>query len=268
MTSFYAYNFLYDDVPSETYGLKILSFGDGGLFSGVGSPEINILQQRVLRKSKPYFLGRTQETVLEFPLTFGRITPISATDRNLISQWLFGRAGYKKLYILQDDLNGIYFNCLFNSPQPQYIGGVNYAFTSNVICDSPWAYGPERIITGTQGGTINIYNGSTEDDYLYPRLFVSFSHRMGQGEFSIHNHTEDRETIYYTLNSHEELYIDNDLQTISVTDSLFGGPTYPVNRFNKKWLRLLPGKNELEIWTENAMIYYEIRFSERLKIGG
>src|SRR5512135_1530295 len=101
MASFYAYDFMYDDIPSQRFDLKIVTFEDGGLFSGVGSANVNILSQRVLRKSKIYYLGRTQEPVLEFPLTFASYKPITALDRNKISDWLFGRNGYKKLYIMQ-----------------------------------------------------------------------------------------------------------------------------------------------------------------------
>lgn len=269
MASFYTYDFLYDDVPSQNYDLKILTFEDGGLFTGVGSSEVTILTQRVLRKSKPYFLGRTQETVLEFPLTFGRIKPISAMERDIISSWLFGKANYKKLYILQDDLNGAYFNCFFNTPQPQYIGGVNYAFTANVVCDSPWAYAQPRSISGSANGSIYIYNASSEDDYLYPLITVSFGNLMGDGLFSMINHNEsDRETIYYQYGNHEVLTLDNDLQIIRTDYGAYPLPDYPISRFNKNWFRLVPGDNYIDIYSSSISVNYTISFTERMKIGG
>jgi len=120
MASFYAYDFMYDDIPSQRFDLKIITFDDGSLFSGVGSSDVNILNQKVLRKSKPYYLGRTQEPVLEFPLTFGRAEPVSALDRDLISAWYSVGQLIKKLYIMQGRFKCAYFNCLLKEPEPQY----------------------------------------------------------------------------------------------------------------------------------------------------
>lgn len=263
MASFNAYDFVYDGIPSHTFDLKIITFDDGGLFSGVGSSNVDILTQRVLRKSKLYYLGRIQQPVLEFPFTFGTAHELSGMDRDLISAWLFGRSGYKKLEVLQDDLNSAWFNCFMTEPEPQYIGGINYAFKCNVVCDSPFAYSPTKtIVTGSFAGEsydFSIYNHSSDDDYLYPVVEFTLS---GANNFSLTNLTDNNRVFTFTgLLSTETITVDNDIQTV-VTDSGINR----LSKFNKNWFRLVPKINNLRVTSSISNL--EITYNERIKIGG
>jgi len=267
MASFYAYDFMYDDIPSQRFDLKIITFEDGGLFSGVGSSDVNILSQRVLRKAKPYYLGRTQEPVLEFPLTFGRAEPVSALDRDLISAWLFGRASYKKLYIMQDDMNGAYFNCMLKEPEPQYIGNMNYAFTCSISCDSPFAYGPQKTITGSLSNeykAIEIYNSSSEEEYLYPTVHFVISGGAYLSYYMTNYTDNERITSFVDIpaTSEIEMTVDNDFQMI--TSDTTGLLTY----FNNNWFRLLPKYNLVTLYSPQTVSLFEIKYTERFKIGG
>lgn len=266
LANFYAYDFEFDGQSSQLYDMKIISFDDGGLFSGVGSSDVEIYTQKVLRKAKSYYLGRSQQKVLEFDLTFGSARPISGLDRDVISAWMFGKSSFKPLRILQDDLNGAWFNCFLTKPEPQYIGGINYAFKCTVVCDSPFAYSFPRTITETFDGdeninkVINIYNNSSEDDYLYP--IVSFELNLIGSNFLIKNNTDNgREFYFQNLYPHEKIVIDNDLQTIVSSTGL-----HRLSNFNKKWFRLVPRLNNLTI--QSGIGTYTITYTERLKIGG
>jgi hypothetical protein len=267
MASFYAYDFMYDDIPSQRFDLKIITFEDGGLFSGVGSANVNILSQRVLRKSKPYFLGRTQEPVLEFPLTFGTASPISGMDRDLISAWLFGRAAFKKLYIMQDDLNGAYFNCMFKDPEPQYVGNMNYAFNCTVSCDSPFAYGAEKTISGSLVGeykSIEIYNSSSEDEYLYPTLNLIIGGGTSLSYYMTNYSDGERVSGFSSIpaTSSIELTVNNDMQMIT------SDTTGLLSYFNYNWFRLVPKINLVTIYSPQTVELFEIKYTERFKIGG
>ncbi len=283
MGSFYAYDFEFDGVSSQMFDLKIISFEDGGLFNGIGSSNINIITQQVLRKSKPYFLGRTQEPVLEFKLTFGRAHPISAEERSIISKWLFGRANYKKLHILQDDLLGAYFNCFLTNPEPMYIGGVNYAFQVNVVCDSPFAYRDKKIVF-TNAGNVwrqTIYNNSSEEAYTYPLL--TYTLKAGAGvtatdgiifrKYIDNTYTGTySDTRLFPLGDNSSGSINNDTQVITGTPA--PGLTI-LQCFSKNWFKLDPGANFIEIWVHKKGVddwlgYSEgtIEFQERLKVGG
>jgi hypothetical protein len=267
MAQFTAFDFEYSGISSTQWDLRIIDLDNSGIFSGVGSSNIEILEQKVLRKSKPFFLGRTQPTKLEFPLTFGTARPISAMDRDLISAWLFGRAGYNKLYILQDDMNGAYFNCMFKDPEPRYIGNINYAFTCTVVCDSPFAYGPQKTITGSLSNeykAIEIYNSSSEEEYLYPTVHFVISGGAYLSYYMTNYTDNERITSFVDIpaTSEIEMTIDNDFQMI--TSDTTGLLTY----FNNNWFRLLPKYNLVTLYSPQTVSLFEIKYTERFKIGG
>lgn len=288
MANFYSYDFIFDGVPSHTFDMKIISFDDGGLFNGVGSSDVEVLTQRVLRKSKPYYLGRIQQPVLEFQLTFGRAQIVSGMDRDLISKWLFGRSGYKKLQILQDDLNGAYFNCFLTKPEPLYIGNLNYAFSCTVTCDSPFAYGYEKIwsasaiqlnnVDGNQN--VTLYVDSSEDDYLYPQLNINTGFTGNPPyDISIINHSDGNRLFFIEdVDLGMGIRMDNNLQIIYAFQSPqpWNPPDYAreiLTKFNMKWFRLLPGINVLEIFMTGEDLSpisasLDIIYTERVKIGG
>lgn len=267
MASFYTYDFEFDGIPSARWDLRIIDLDNSGVFSGVGSSNIEILEQKVLRKSRPFFLGRTQPTKLEFPLTFGTAKPISAMDRDMISAWLFGRAEYKKLYILQDDLNGAYFKCMLKDPEPIYVGNLNYAFSCTVSCDSPFAYGRENTVSGSVSAAdyklLEIYNSSSEDEYLYPQVRFTID-APTDISFYITNYS-DNERIFAFENipsTSLDITVDNDMQII--TSDMTGVLTY----FNNYWFRLVPKINNIAIYSPQEISLYEIKYIERFKIGG
>ena len=269
MSSFYAYDFTFDDISSRDFDLKIITFDDGSLFEGVGSASVKIFSQKVMRKSKPYFLGVSQEPVLEFPITIGCEDPISGIQRDLISKWLFGRAEYKKFQIMQDDLLGAYFYCFLNDPEPLYIGGLNYAFTCNVVCDSPFAYKYPKTVSGSYVSkaqeTFSIYNDSSEDNYLYPE--INFKISTSGSAFSLVNANDNNRAFQFGLNAEgallgdEEIGVNNDLQIIESSTGL-----RRLSKFNKNWLRFVPGINEITVTAD--IDWFQIAYTERMKIGG
>lgn len=284
MANFYAYDFEFDGMPSQMYDLKIISFDDGGLFNGAGSSDIDIISQRVLRKSKPYYLGRIQNRVLEFTLTFGRAQPISAIERSAISKWLFGRANYKKLIILQDDLLGAYFNCFLTNPEPIYIGGVNYAFQVKVTCDSPFAYRDKTILFRSQmpglsnKTTITFDNNSAEEAYIYPVLTYTLYDGANTINFRKFHSVDGSNSVpgdyldtrFGNLEANSSGTINNDTQVLDIVP-LTGTMLQCFS--SKNWLKLTPGTNKVTIdaaagGTWGKQFEATIEFQERLKVGG
>jgi hypothetical protein len=269
LASFYAYDFIFDGIPSQNFDLKIISFDDGGLFDSMGSGDVNIITQGVLRRSKPYYLGRTQEPALSFDLIFGRKNTISGYDNDAISKWLFGRSSYKQLYILQDDLDGAYFNCFLTKPKKLSIGNMQYAFECTVVCDSPFAYRYPKTVSGSYvskaNETFNVYNNSSEDYYLYPEL--SFKISTSGSAFSLSNANDNNRSFEFGLNSEgglsggEEITVNNDLQIIQSSTGL-----RRLKKFNKNWLRLLPELNQITIAAD--IDWFQIVYNERMKVGG
>ena len=266
MSQFTAYDFEYNYVPSQTYNIKIANFDGGGLFSGVGSPDVTLHTQKVYRQDKEYYFGRSVDKPLEFPITFASEEVVDGMDRALISKWLFGRSNFKKLKIIQDDLNGAWFNCIFLNPTPLYIGNVNRGFTATCRCDSSFAYSPLKTETRTFTGDniitydFTIYNDSDNDDYLYPD--ISFELNTVGDSFSMTNlDDDDREFLFTGLQASEEIVINSEQQTVTSSTGLLR-----LANFNKHWLRLVPGINHLHV--ESGIGTFTLTYFERVAIGG
>lgn len=266
MSSIYAFDFEYDSRPSQTYNIKIANFDGGGLFSGVGSPDVTLHTQKVYRQDKEYYFGRSVDKPLEFPITFASEEVIDGMDRALISKWLFGRSNFKKLKIIQDDLDGAWFNCIFLNPTPLYIGNVNRGFTATARCDSSFAYSPLKTVTRTFTGDniitydFTIYNDSDNDDYLYPD--ISFALNTVGSSFSITNSDDDDYEFLFTgLQASESIVINSTLESVVSSTGLLR-----LANFNKHWLRLKPGINHLHV--ESGIGTFTITYYERKAIGG
>ncbi len=141
--AYYASNFMFDDIPSERFGLIIVS-DDSGESSTNASNNVNLITQEIFRRPKPYFYGVQQTPVLEFPIKFMTTEyEITASDSSIIQQWLFGQMNYKELRILQPDMQDIYYMCFLTDPQIIRIGNIVRGYSCTVKCDSPFAYGEE-----------------------------------------------------------------------------------------------------------------------------
>jgi phage-related protein len=243
---FYAYSFLFNDIPSEYYGLKIFNFDNGGKENQNSGGDIEIITQEVYRRPIPYFYGVNQKPVLTFPLIFGSYSALDGITRNVIHKWLFGQINYKKLVIVQDDMIDKYYNCFLINPQTVYIGNLGYAFEATVVCDSPWAWSYDKTFEKTYSSdNVNdsfiFVNESANGDYLYPT--VSFTlNSLGSGITITNNTDNGRKFIFTGISPLETITIDNDRQILSSSTGL-----YRLSKFNLNWFRLLQGMNTINI---------------------
>jgi hypothetical protein len=156
---------------------------------------------------------------------------------------------------------------MLKDPEPQYVGNLNYAFTCTVSCDSPWAYGPEKTISGSASSTstamLEIYNSSSEDEYLYPTVHFIMSGATPSSFYMINYSDNDRIFSFTDMPSASvEATINNDMQII--TSDTTGLLTY----FNNYWFRLVPKINLVAVSSPQTVDLFEIKFTERFKIGG
>jgi len=172
---------------------------------------------------------------------------LSAPDYSKIAGWLFGQQNYKVLRICQEDMQDIYFNAFFTAPEIMRVGNIIRAFTTSVVCDSVWGYREPKSYswsgyTGvTMNDTFEIFNESANAAYTYPTSLIITANSFG-GYVTITNVTDNSRQFVFQLLPNEVLTINNDLQTISSTLN-----DYPLENFNKHWLRLLKGNNVFTI---------------------
>lgn len=242
--AFWARSFIFDDIPSETYGLFLISEGGAGVLQNTGSNSVEPYTQEIYRRAKPYFFGVQQTPVLTFSLSFASLTPVDALQQQTIQKWLFGHNSYKKLQIMQCDMESVYFNCILNNPTITTVGNFAYTFKCDVTCDAPWAweypksasYGPFDV-----EGTFTFNNISDDNYYMLPTFTVTLS--SSEDEFQLLNQTDNNKGCTFTgLSPKETLTIDSSRYLITSSTGLLR-----VGNMTGILPRLVPGLNKLQV---------------------
>ena len=111
--AFYASNFIYDGKPGSEYGLRISSLSEQGESAGAS---VELITQDIYRRPNVYLLGVKQTPTLSIPISVTVKKELTANQSSEISKWLFGHQTYKKLQIIQPDMEYVYYNCIFQNP--------------------------------------------------------------------------------------------------------------------------------------------------------
>ncbi len=265
--SFYGSSFIFNSVPSEQYGLRISELDASAINEAMGSFDVEIYEQKVYRRSTPYFYGTTGVPHLEFDMSCYSEQELSAEDFSIIQKWLFGQNTYKKLQITQFDMQNIYWWTILNSPETIKVGSKIQGCKFHVICNSPFGYKFPETTTYTYTASVvdnNEYFYNASDDvlnYLYPVSVITMNNTGGTA--TITNQTDTNRVFEFTgLQADEVITIDNNLQTISSSTGL-----KRLNNFNKHWLRFVPSINNLRIQGNIASIVNTYSLVVK-KIGG
>lgn len=243
--SFYGSSFIFNNVPSEIYDLRILDFDVATPSDGIAGGNVSIKEEWLYRREVPYFYGRYYESSLEFDFTVGSFSPLDGATRNAIQTWLLGKNTYLPLRIVQDDIQDITFNVILTSITNKYIGNVNYALTLHAKCDRPWGlYYPPVFTKIYPGGlsteTFNFINQSTYSGYNKPVL--EFNMDATGGSFSLTNASDNnRQFIFTGLSPLESITVDNDKGIITSSAGL------RIDNFNKNFFRLVQGVNTITL---------------------
>lgn len=265
--AFYGKAFIYDSIPSDTYGLFIQDIDAQAINRTMGSTEMEIYEDRTYRRATPYFYGATPSKKLSFSMSAFSENELTAEDFQRVQAWLFSSRAYKKLQIVQYDMQSVYFNCILNKPEIVRVGNKIHGFSCLVDCDSPFAYKFPKTITYTYTDSSVVasetfYNASDDKGaYLNPKLVITMN-AFG-GDISITNVTDSSRVFSFTsLSAGEVLTVDNSLQTI-----LSSTGNKRIGNFNKNYLRLVPGVNHLNISGNVSSISMTTQFIAK-KIGG
>lgn len=250
--AFYARNFVFDDVPSEIYGLIISSSDSGEDSSTSASSDVELVTQEVFRRYIPYYYGSTSRPVLEFDAEISTTnTELTAEDAALVQKWLFGQTNYKILRIVQPDMEDYYFRCFLMNPQIRRVGNIIRGFTFTIKCDAPFAWGIPKTLRYTSSSTNNthiIFNETENNFYTYPSIKIN-TNGLSTGTFLIKNVTDNNRTFQMGksgayLSPGDVINIDCDLQIVTAnnTPNILDTVVTPV-----KFFRLLSGVNQVYI---------------------
>lgn len=245
---FYSSGFIYDNRPSSYFNLYLSEIGGDGSSSWNGAGSMEIYNQKLYRRSQPYFYGSAVGDNKEFELSFTSPDEIDSVKSELIQKWLFSSRSYKKLMILQPDMQNVYMNVILNDPQVVREGNIIRGYTATAQCDSPfggWKFPKTNTYnysTEVIDSTI-VFNNSSDDTggYLYPYLSITMNN--AGGSVLITNQSDSNRVFSFTsLSPSEVLLVDNSLQQISSSTNLLR-----MSNFNKKFFRLIPGINTIRI---------------------
>lgn len=259
--AFWARTFVFDDIPSETFGLFVISEGAAGVIENTGSNSVELFTQEVYRRPTPYFFGTQQTPVLEFELSFASLDPVDAGTQRQIQKWLFGHSQYKKLQIMQCDMDDMYFNCILTEPKITTVGNFAYMFKCTVICDAPWAWGfwhTDTFGPFVDEGTFSYNNTSDNNYYTYPQVEITLS-STGAGVTLINKTDNNSTTEFTSLLQNEVLTIDSDRSIIKSSTGL-----RRFENFKGVLPRLVRGMNNFQILGDIASISITMRDAKKV----
>jgi len=262
---FYSSSFVYDSRPSSYFNLYVSEIGGDGSSTWNGASSMEIYNKKLYRRSTPYFYGSAVGDNMEFELSFTSPEDIDSRTSELIQKWLFSSRSYKKLMIVQPDMQDVYMNVILNDPQVVREGNLIRGYTCTAQCDSPfggWKFPKTKVYTYTAEVIDNTvtFNNSSDDggNYLYPQLLITMNN--AGGDITITNQSDgDRVFSFIDLSPNEILTVDNSLQQISSSTDL-----KRMSKFNKKFFRLIPGINTIRFQGNVSSIAMTYQFVAKI----
>lgn len=241
---FTATKFIFDDIPSDTFGLMIYDIKNN---TGIQDSELGgawkMVESRIPSSPFPIVFGAEYDEPLKFSITFGSDAQFDRNYLHEISTWLCKPGQYRFLDILQYDMEDVRYKCFMSNLKLITLENLPLAFTAEVECDCGYAYSYPRKITKTVNSSLalNIWNDSAYHGYLYPILRIKPD--TATSTIQIINKNDNNRMFQFSslsMNGSDEIYIDNQRQIITCTN---GANLY--TKFNMKFLRLLRENNEL-----------------------
>lgn len=262
--SFFGRTFIFAGVPSEKYNL-LISTSDGGDTNVTMGTGVEPILEKIYKRPVPYFYGVDQSPTLSFDIEIYSEQPLDADKAEIISSWLFGQMTYKKLIIVQNDMQSVYFNCFLIDPQKKINGNQIVGFTATVLCDAPWGWTNEKTksytYTSDNIATDIILNIQTNNNfYTYPTII--FTMNVLGGFFKIINNSDNGRIFEFTgLTNSETITVKNDLGIITSSTGLVR-----MTNFNKNLFRFVRGVNNLSISGSISNLQFKYQLAK--KVGG
>ena len=246
ISNYTALPFLYDNKPSERFGLFLINLGDKGIVSSSGGGKATTKKEYINRNFTAFDYGLIQNNSMSFEFIFGSLRLLDRQEIDVIQSWLINQIAPKKLQIVQNDLENVYFQCRLMNPEIISIDNVPFAFKATVECNQPFALEPYRTKIYTPTLSINNlihYNNTSNNDYTRPIIEVT----MGTATTSVkitNNSDGGRFIELASLSPNEIITLDSAKQMITSSLGL-----HRLNNFttNKHWFRLVQGKNDIRI---------------------
>ena len=236
---FSATYFTYDGVFSGEYGLMMADFdAEPVVETAAFSPVLNAMKPA----DNPRFLHGGIRYDAPPTHRFSIISEQEIPDvlRREILTWLVGRNEFKKLQVHQPDLEDYYYNCVFTDVDIVYINARCHGFRVTANFDSHYARSEAAVIVipaGTTSYTVAV-DADVIDGYIYPLVEFTGSHA------TIYNFSDGAREFTIGQNPGGAFFVDNESKIILKDGAV---TRLDAVTFNKQWMRLKRGNNELAI---------------------
>lgn len=246
MSQFKNVGFTFDGINGEDLGYYIVSTSNkGSAYMGVTKK----IQEEKTSNFAPSFQGIEYDAIT-FEITIAKINkhgncvPISEEDVFFLNNWLLKPNDYK-IFISHQNRDILYYamftqaNSTLNGTRE---GFVNLTMRLSSGCSySTVAHHAHKV---APNHTIEIYNKSNVEDYVYPDVNFITRFESNNG-IRIINQTLGETMEFWNLPPNHEFMCYNEglKQVVCVTN----GELNLQPLFNKKWLRLAYGRNVIRI---------------------
>ena len=253
-------DFIFDGKSGSTYNLYLMEVGGGNDEVDLGSSYDIITDSTSI--STNYLFGMTNNKPLSFPITFMSFEPIDRFASSTIAKWLFNNKKYKKLQILEEGMEHLYYNCKLNNPKIVKIGNQLYGYKCDVVCDCQYAHqNPTKIVRPktTNPMDVIINNNCDSNEIKYPK--IKLYPNKANGVISIVNQANKIDCKITNLIQGEIITLDSKYKIIE-SDRLNSN----FDRFNGLFTELEQGVNRLTITGDISKI--EIEYELLRSVGG
>lgn len=259
--SFYALEFIYNNKSSEQFNVFIANNGNEFTVSSQ-EPKTDKSSNGIYN----HIIDIQDDAPLEFEIMIAnKDRKLDRHEINRLFNWLQPNDNeYHKLYIMQDDMRGYYYNCRFTEINSITLGNLPYACICKVVCDSQYLWSNEQVqntnIITTP--TTVVFNNTSSTPLLYP--IYEFKCSLPEGNIEIKNITTNELVKFKQLKLNEVITIDTENEIMS---SDLGLKVF--NRLDNcppKFITLSNGKHTFTI-TGNVS-NFKIKYKNARKFGG
>lgn len=246
---FNATHLIYNNIHSATFGLRIGSFNDEKMQeTTVFSPSITTVKSK---NSKRFVASNiNEENAPECELTLISELPIHDILKREILSWLNSGKEFKKLIVEKPCTEEYYYMCKFRDIREIKVNNQCVGYSMTAVFDSPYQYGRSTELKleedkYNEHSFVLVNKSDLPDDYTYP--FITLTSSINNGRLIIQNQKEGMKPFELTgLLAGETITIDNELKIIE-------GKGATLNNFNKNWLKLIKGENNIAITFEGSI---------------
>lgn len=227
----YAHGCIYNGISSSKMGLMLSSFNGTGFETNSAGSKIDIVSQRLSNRNKEHVYAAKYKDSLSFKLQLTKKDHSEMLRHELVEygRWLQHKTP-KRFQFTDCNFTDIEFYAIATEVNELSVAGVVYGIEVLMKTNAPFGYSKPITRTVSLSSTPYKYiNPSEEYGYVYPSMKITV---QNDGDLTITNAIEGRETTVTNCLAGEIITLDADLKTIESTntDGLY-------DRFNYKWFR-------------------------------